>query len=317
MSRKSSAKSKVRYRTFSRLIWLDRYAIFLFIFSRHMYHRACIDPWLLKHRSCPLCKQNILIACGLSLAEEDVTSCSATTSEVNSGFSLSVTSSASPSNSSISASLEGLFCPFLVLFSCRHPRRRRRHHYHNHFYRNFHHVRRPSSSLDEVSAPFGGRRVLGSASENSSSSITARSLPSDLFFHTAAISPSLLEKGTRFPAEEFDEEDDRGLTGRTVGRRGRRSLMCCCSCCGSRSIGVGKEAPIERPPSPQLTPPTCGTTLPSALIYAPPVAHSPAMLLYHLPHSMPLSQITMVTKAALPSYEQVGFTSVFHASEFL
>ncbi|KAL5111412.1 hypothetical protein TcWFU_001599 [Taenia crassiceps] len=272
---------------------------------RHMYHRACIDPWLLKHRSCPLCKQNILIACGLSLAEEDVASCSATTSEINSGFSLSLTSSASPSTSSISASLEGLFCPLLVLLSCRHPRRRRRRRYNHHFYRNVHHVRRPSSSLDEVAAPFGGRRVLGSASENSSSSITARSLPSDLLFHTAAISPSVLEKGTRFPVEEFDEEDEGRSVERAMGRRGRRNFMRCYSCCGGRGIGMEKEAPIERLPSPQLTPTTCGTTLPSTLIYAPPVAHPPAMLLYHLPHSMPLGQISMATKAALPSYEQV------------
>ncbi|KAL5970064.1 hypothetical protein TSMEX_002262 [Taenia solium] len=277
----------------------------------HMYHRACIDPWLLKHRSCPLCKQNILIACGLSLAEEDVASCSATTSEVNSGFSLSVTSSASPSTSSISASLEGLFCPLLVLFSCRHRRRR---HYHHHFYRNFHHVRRPSSSLDEVSVPFGGRRVLGSASENSSSSITARSLPSDLLFHTAAISPSIPEKGTRFPAEESDEEDARGSIEGAMGRRGRRNFICCCPCCGGRGTGMEKEAPIESLPSPQLTPPTCGTTLPPALIYAPPVAHPSAMLLYHLPHSIPLGQIPVATKADLPSYEQVGFAAAFHAT---
>ncbi|VDM34522.1 unnamed protein product [Hydatigera taeniaeformis] len=268
-----------------------------------MYHRACIDPWLLKHRSCPLCKQNILIACGLSLAEEDAASCSATTSEANSGLSLSATS-ASPSTSSIPASLEGLFCPPLVLFSCRHPRRRRRRHYHHHFYRNFQHVRRPSSSLDEVSAPFGGRRVLGSASENSSSSITARSLPSDLLFHTAAISPSVPEKSTTFPAEEPDGEDERVSVGRTIGRRGRRNLMTCCSCCAGGGIGRAKGTPDGRLPSPQLTSSTCGTTLPSALVFPPPVAHPPAMLLYHLPHSMPLAPGAMATKAALPSYEQ-------------
>ncbi|KAH9286910.1 RING finger protein [Echinococcus granulosus] len=265
---------------------------------RHMYHRACIDPWLLKHRSCPLCKQNILIACGLSLAEEDVTSCSATTSEVNSGSSLSATS-ASPSASSISVPLEGLFCPLLVLFSCR----RRRHHHH-HFYRDFQHARRPSSSLDDALAPSGDRRVLGSASENSSSSITARSVPSDLF-HTSAISPSVLEKGTRFPAEEFDEANEEGESmEEAMGRRSRRNFISFCSCCGGKSVRVEKEVPVERLLPPQMSPSTCGTTLPSALMYTPPVAHPPAMILCHLPHSMDLNQIPMGTKTALPSYEQ-------------
>ena len=26
----------------------------------HMFHKACIDPWLLERYTCPLCKRNIL-----------------------------------------------------------------------------------------------------------------------------------------------------------------------------------------------------------------------------------------------------------------
>ncbi|PAA59876.1 hypothetical protein BOX15_Mlig014569g1 [Macrostomum lignano] len=34
---------------------------------RHFYHKSCIDPWLLDQRSCPLCKLDILKACGLHI----------------------------------------------------------------------------------------------------------------------------------------------------------------------------------------------------------------------------------------------------------
>lgn len=27
---------------------------------RHEYHKVCIDPWLLEHRTCPMCKLDIL-----------------------------------------------------------------------------------------------------------------------------------------------------------------------------------------------------------------------------------------------------------------
>ena len=27
---------------------------------RHEFHKACIDPWLLEHRTCPMCKMDIL-----------------------------------------------------------------------------------------------------------------------------------------------------------------------------------------------------------------------------------------------------------------
>ncbi|ETN77654.1 hypothetical protein NECAME_03072 [Necator americanus] len=26
----------------------------------HVYHKSCIDPWLLEHRTCPMCKADIL-----------------------------------------------------------------------------------------------------------------------------------------------------------------------------------------------------------------------------------------------------------------
>ncbi|XP_029453364.1 RING finger protein 150 isoform X2 [Rhinatrema bivittatum] len=32
---------------------------------RHLFHKACVDPWLLDHRTCPMCKMNILKALGI------------------------------------------------------------------------------------------------------------------------------------------------------------------------------------------------------------------------------------------------------------
>ncbi|XP_030631150.1 RING finger protein 150 [Chanos chanos] len=32
---------------------------------RHLFHKGCVDPWLLDHRTCPMCKMNILKALGL------------------------------------------------------------------------------------------------------------------------------------------------------------------------------------------------------------------------------------------------------------
>ncbi|KIH56745.1 hypothetical protein ANCDUO_13071 [Ancylostoma duodenale] len=28
--------------------------------GKHVYHKSCIDPWLLEHRTCPMCKADIL-----------------------------------------------------------------------------------------------------------------------------------------------------------------------------------------------------------------------------------------------------------------
>ncbi|KAL4618165.1 RING finger protein 150 isoform X1 [Arapaima gigas] len=32
---------------------------------RHLFHKHCVDPWLLDHRTCPMCKMNILKALGI------------------------------------------------------------------------------------------------------------------------------------------------------------------------------------------------------------------------------------------------------------
>ncbi|XP_051982889.1 RING finger protein 150a [Xyrauchen texanus] len=32
---------------------------------RHVFHKNCVDPWLLEHRTCPMCKMNILKALGI------------------------------------------------------------------------------------------------------------------------------------------------------------------------------------------------------------------------------------------------------------
>ncbi|XP_036814272.1 RING finger protein 150 isoform X4 [Oncorhynchus mykiss] len=34
---------------------------------RHLFHKNCVDPWLLDHRTCPMCKMNILKALGIAL----------------------------------------------------------------------------------------------------------------------------------------------------------------------------------------------------------------------------------------------------------
>ncbi|XP_047241655.1 RING finger protein 150 isoform X2 [Girardinichthys multiradiatus] len=34
---------------------------------RHLFHKSCVDPWLLDHRTCPMCKMNILKALGIAL----------------------------------------------------------------------------------------------------------------------------------------------------------------------------------------------------------------------------------------------------------
>ncbi|CAB1351925.1 unnamed protein product [Coregonus sp. 'balchen'] len=37
---------------------------------RHLFHKNCVDPWLLDHRTCPMCKMNILKALGIALNAE-------------------------------------------------------------------------------------------------------------------------------------------------------------------------------------------------------------------------------------------------------
>uniref|UniRef100_A0A5K3F3S8 RING-type domain-containing protein n=1 Tax=Mesocestoides corti TaxID=53468 RepID=A0A5K3F3S8_MESCO len=245
---------------------------------RHMYHRACIDPWLLKHRSCPLCKQNILISCGMSVAEEDMDSCSATTSELNSAFSFSSASnSRRPSSvfSSASRSMEALFC-FSLGNSFGHRRRRtdRR-------------QRHLSSSFEETE-PSLGRRVLGSASENSSSSISATGAgpnPSEVVGRTlfatapgAALSPPL--------AEKVDDEETRRQS----------NLLCCCIPVEKRGDGGGGSGGGGG---------GGGQNIGATPFLFPATPHQSAMVFYQLPQAMAFSPMSVVSKASLPSYEQL------------
>lgn len=38
---------------------------------KHIFHRICIDPWLLDHRTCPMCKLDVIKALGYWLELED------------------------------------------------------------------------------------------------------------------------------------------------------------------------------------------------------------------------------------------------------
>ncbi|XP_033920159.1 E3 ubiquitin-protein ligase RNF128 [Melopsittacus undulatus] len=40
----------------------------------HLFHKSCIDPWLLEHRTCPICKCDILKVLGVEEAVEEVES---------------------------------------------------------------------------------------------------------------------------------------------------------------------------------------------------------------------------------------------------
>ncbi|XP_060231778.1 E3 ubiquitin-protein ligase RNF128 isoform X2 [Meriones unguiculatus] len=37
----------------------------------HIFHKTCVDPWLLEHRTCPMCKCDILKALGIEVDLED------------------------------------------------------------------------------------------------------------------------------------------------------------------------------------------------------------------------------------------------------
>ncbi|XP_075419383.1 E3 ubiquitin-protein ligase RNF149 [Tenrec ecaudatus] len=39
---------------------------------KHIFHRTCIDPWLLDHRTCPMCKLDVIKALGYWVEPEDV-----------------------------------------------------------------------------------------------------------------------------------------------------------------------------------------------------------------------------------------------------
>eukprot|EP00794_Sanderia_malayensis_P006965 gene6965-7750_t len=38
---------------------------------KHDFHKHCVDPWLLEHRTCPICKTDILKALGLEISDGD------------------------------------------------------------------------------------------------------------------------------------------------------------------------------------------------------------------------------------------------------
>lgn len=39
--------------------------------DRHEFHKACIDPWLLEHRTCPMCKMDILKHYGFVVSQNN------------------------------------------------------------------------------------------------------------------------------------------------------------------------------------------------------------------------------------------------------
>jgi len=45
------------------------------VFCSHFFHRSCIEPWLLEHRTCPMCKCDILKALGVEVSFHTRTVC--------------------------------------------------------------------------------------------------------------------------------------------------------------------------------------------------------------------------------------------------
>ncbi|KAI4544910.1 hypothetical protein MJG53_021251 [Ovis ammon polii x Ovis aries] len=45
--------------------------LYVFSFISHIFHKTCVDPWLLEHRTCPMCKCDILKALGIEVDVED------------------------------------------------------------------------------------------------------------------------------------------------------------------------------------------------------------------------------------------------------
>lgn len=39
---------------------------------RHVFHKTCVDPWLLEHRTCPMCKMDILKAFGYQASDKSL-----------------------------------------------------------------------------------------------------------------------------------------------------------------------------------------------------------------------------------------------------
>ncbi|NXJ90834.1 RN128 ligase, partial [Corythaixoides concolor] len=53
----------------------------------HLFHKSCVDPWLLEHRTCPMCKCDILKVLGVEVDEERAESVQATVSSATSNVS--------------------------------------------------------------------------------------------------------------------------------------------------------------------------------------------------------------------------------------
>ncbi|NXL93743.1 RN128 ligase, partial [Alectura lathami] len=75
----------------------------------HLFHKNCIDPWLLEHRTCPMCKCDILKVLGVEVEPEDgVESVQATVSSGTSNVtSINEVDSRSETASSGYASVQG------------------------------------------------------------------------------------------------------------------------------------------------------------------------------------------------------------------
>ncbi|XP_030064876.1 E3 ubiquitin-protein ligase RNF128 isoform X2 [Microcaecilia unicolor] len=74
----------------------------------HFFHKTCIDPWLLEHRTCPMCKCDILKVLGVEVDVEDGTISEASMSTVpSSAFQHTEEDSRSGTPSSGYASIRG------------------------------------------------------------------------------------------------------------------------------------------------------------------------------------------------------------------
>ncbi|XP_050819663.1 E3 ubiquitin-protein ligase RNF128 isoform X2 [Gopherus flavomarginatus] len=81
----------------------------------HLFHKTCIDPWLLEHRTCPMCKLDILKALGIEVDIEDGAESFQTTvsNEASNRVSLNEEDNRSETASSGYASVQGTDEPTL------------------------------------------------------------------------------------------------------------------------------------------------------------------------------------------------------------
>ncbi|XP_065266805.1 E3 ubiquitin-protein ligase RNF128 isoform X2 [Emys orbicularis] len=88
----------------------------------HLFHKTCIDPWLLEHRTCPMCKLDILKALGIEVdIEEGAESFQTTVSnEASNRASLNEEDNRSETASSGYASVQGTDEPTLEHASSEH-----------------------------------------------------------------------------------------------------------------------------------------------------------------------------------------------------